>query len=141
MASSRRELILQALIEKMQAVGVEVYRTPQQAIERTSQNINACVVDWSDESVEPLTHDVDACLLLVSISMMCRASINSEQVADELMVDAHALLMADRTLTAACENITRQAASRNADDAELETTVIKQSYLIEYRHSSADLTA
>ena len=140
MASSKRETILQALVDLIQAVGVTVYRSPQQAIERTAENVNACVIDWSDESAEPLTYDADECLLLVGVSMMSRAVTDAELMADELMVDAHALIMADRTLGGLSQNLMRQGASRGGDDAELETVVIKQNYVIEYRHNSADLT-
>ena len=142
MAQSKRETILQKIITTLSdGLGVPVYRSPTQALERTAENVNACVVEWDQENHEPLTSDEQLCLFSLSVSLRSRAVQYSEEVADELMVDAHALLFADRTLGGLTENILQDGASRNGEDKELETTVLTLGFLVEYRRSSADLTA
>jgi len=141
MSQSKRELIMQAIIALMIELGVAVYRSPFQAIDRTEINQAACIVDWSTEDAVPETNVFDECRLVVGLSIMSCSVEESEQVADDLIAQAHFLLMADRTLSGLVDEITRLDANKVQDDADLERCVITQRYAVTYQHKANDLTS
>lgn len=142
MANSLREQIAEAakaVIEPMfTQPGEIVYRS---LLTPLARSVNAAAkVDWTQEQGQRLTGSGDECALDLHVAVMVRAQDGAEAIVDGYMVQAHALLMADRRLGGLCEEIELVAAGKTGAANEQEVVEIAHVYRVTYRHKTNDLT-
>lgn len=142
MASSVRERIAEAakaaIAPMFTQPGATVYRSLLTPLPRSVEA--AAKVDWTQEQGERLTHSGDECALELHVAVMVRAQEGAEAIVDGYMVQAHALLMAERTLGGLCADIAFAAAGKAGAANEQEAVEIAHVYRVTYRRRTDDLT-
>lgn len=139
--SSRREQILAYIATTLAGttqVGSRIYRSRVEAFSRDEapalvvepagdrgQTYSTCKLDWS---------------LDVAVVVYVRGSI-PDQLADPIVVDLHARLMADRSLGGLAVDIIPTNVDYQRDKADLTSLWMVNTYQVRYRTAAEDLTS
>jgi len=137
MAASRRELILQAIEAALLPLGLPVFRSRRAALSSKAQEVY--LVRWQSETPRPLTNGRDECDLPIYVSAFVAWDAGAETRADALMVQAHAVIMADRTFGGLAADCSLTQATVQIDEDELERCAISHTYFAEYQRASQSL--
>jgi len=139
--SSVREQILSALATKLAAIpSGTVFRSRQSAIARSEGN--AILVQPENEQVEKRASMPGGLILrdfLFDVSVIARGD-PADEIADSIVVAAHALIMADPTLGNLCAQIIEHSTEWTFDEADLTAVEVLVRYKARYLTSTNDLT-
>jgi hypothetical protein len=139
--SSRREQILAHIATTLGSTAgiTTVYRSRMEAFSR--DEAPAMVVE---PIAEPPPREISTCkldwTLQVAVVVHTRGAV-SDTLADPIIVSAHSLLMADRTLGGLAINIMPAGTDWQRDKADLASLWMVNSYEVRYRTAAADLEA
>lgn len=146
--SSKREQIVQAIMTRLaDTVGVagRVYRSQADPNDRTKHPFVA--VRWINEQASPDTVPQLERTLTVEVACYTRAENLTDapdQLADDILVSAHALLMADTQLVTNGVPLAIDIRLEDADTeivaADMPAAKTAHRYAVKFRHSYTDLT-
>jgi hypothetical protein len=144
MSNSIRERILQALVDKLSRIAVDLgaslHRSPTVAIER--EQCPALVLFPEVDQITERPNDRVVRQLTLKVVALARAVTPEppEPLADALLVAAHRAILADVNLGGLCLGIAELDAEYDVEDADAEACAIPQRYRITYRTMAADLS-
>lgn len=142
--SSKREQIVQAVMARLaDTVGVNgrVYRSQADPNDRTKHPFVA--VRWVNEQASPDTVPQLERTLTVEVACYTRAENLTDapdQLADDILVSAHALLMADTQLGGLAIDVRLDDADTEIVAADMPAAKTAHRYAVKFRHSYTDLT-
>lgn len=139
MMASKREQILQAVGAKLATVGGiggRVYRSRADAIAREQ---SPCITyDWAnEEAMDPATVFAER-RISVFVSVFVRGD-EPDRLADPIITEAHAALMADTTLSGLALDIALGAASFDYESADKTAGKLTHEYEVMFRHAYANM--
>lgn len=136
-----RETLLDAVMTTLAGttgVGVDLYRSRGAAI-RAEAMLSLTVRPVADDPVQIVVPFMDRSL---DIELLVRARGEiPDALADDTVADAHAKLMANRTLSGACLDIEEGPTSWTFDEADTPLCEIMLRYRIRYRTADNSLTS
>ena len=139
--SSVRERILQSLATKLVSVpDATVYRSRQTAVARSEGN--AILLEPENEQVEKRTTMPNGLVVrdfMFDVVVLARGD-PADQVADQIIVTAHALIMADPTVGNLCAQIIEHSTEWKFDQADLTAAEVLVRYMTRYLTKTSDLT-
>ena len=138
--SSKRERILQALVAALAPVtGIEgrVYRSQPDPADR--ELIPCIKVDWTSEQATPETVPQMERTIAVQVAVLVRGDV-PDQVADPIVSDAHARIMANAQWGGLAIDTRLDAAAFEVISADNTAAKLTHEYSIKFRHSYDDMT-
>lgn len=139
--SSVREQILEALATKLTTVpNATVFRSRQNAVPR-EEGI-AIILQPENEQVEKRAGNPGGFvskIMLLNMSVIARGD-PADEIADPVVVAAHALIMADPTLGNLCAQIIEHSTEWKFQEADLTAVEVLVRYQIKYANRPNDLT-
>ena len=137
---SVREAIVAAVMGKLVAAvtPVAVLRQPTVALPRERMPALVIVVE-SDQAVQRSSDRMERTLVL-RMTALARDPVSGYAVADDLICQAHAALLADQTLGGLALGITEGEADWQAEDADIDAIALPVVYHITYRTHVSDIT-
>lgn len=136
---SIRERLLRAIVTRLSTAiaPIPVLRQPTVPLTREASPALLLFVD-GDSITARANHLVDR-LLIVRLAVVARGADGFE-VADQLLVTAHAALLADPNLGGLCIAVREIDAEWEAEDADAGAVLLPARYEIRYRTHAIDLT-
>ena len=142
MTDSVRETILSAFVTALAGtaqVSTRIYRSRTQVL--TKDQAPALVVRWTaDQFAAGWVADKQERQLTILLDIYTRGAVPDE-LADPILVDAHARIMADSTLRGLVIDIYAGSAAFDIEQADGDAGFLTQEYLVTYRHKGTDLTS
>lgn len=139
--SSVREQILEALATKLAAVpNATVFRSRQNAVDR--EEGVAILLQPENEQVEKRASNPGGVVVkafMLDMAVIARGD-PADQIADPVVVSAHALIMADPTLVNLCSQIIEHSTEWKFQEADLTAVEVLVRYQIKYATRTNDLT-
>lgn len=136
---SIRERLLRAVVTRLSAAiaPIPVLRQPTVPLTREA---SPALLLWAegDQITARANHLVDR-LLVVRLAVVARGA-EAFEVADQLLVAAHAALLADPNLGGLCIAVREIDAEWEAEDADAGAVLLPARYEIRYRTHAIDLT-
>lgn len=136
---SIRERLLRAMVTRLSAAiaPIPVLRQPTVPLTREA---SPALLLWAegDQITARANHLVDR-LLVVRLAVIARGA-DAFEVADQLLVAAHAALLADPNLGGLCIAVREIDAEWEAEDADAGAVLLPARYEIRYRTHAIDLT-
>ena len=138
--ASKRERILQRIVTVLTpttGISGRVYRSDP---EGTSRDDIPCInVTWGSEQPSPETVPMLERTLTVQVSVLTRGD-TPDVLADPIISDAHARIMADATLTGLAIDTHLESATFEVVSADQSAGRLTHEYSVKFRHSYSDLT-
>ena len=138
--SSKREQIVRAIMAALapaSGVGGRVFRSQADANPREVAPYIA--VQWTSEQSNPDTVQLLGRTLTVEVSIYTRGDV-PDSLADDIVVSAHQLIMADPSLGGLAIDTMLEDASNEIIAADFPAAKVTQSYSVKFRHSYGDMT-
>ena len=140
MAISKREKILAAFKTALlptAGIGNRVFRSDPEAV--TLENVPCIDLAWLNEQASPDTVPQLERTLSVQVSVLVRGDV-PDLLADPIITDAHARIMADATLGGLAIDIRLDDASFDFVSADNSAGKLTHQYSVKFRHSYTDMT-
>ena len=136
---SIRERLLRAIVTRLSAAIAPIAVLRQPTVPLTREASPALLL-WAegDHITARANHLVDR-LLVVRLAVVARGA-DAFEVADQLLVAAHAALLADPNLGGLCIAVREIDAEWEAEDADAGAVLLPARYEIRYRTHAIDLT-
>lgn len=138
--ASKREQIVQAIMNRVAnvaGVGGRVYRSQADPNNRDLSPFVA--VQWTSEQPAPETVPQLERVLNVEVSVYTRDDI-PDQAADNILVSAHSLIMADTSLGGLAIDMRLEDANSEIIAADFPAAKVTHNYSVKFRHSYGDMT-
>lgn len=140
MALSKRERILAAIKTALlptAGISSRVYRSDPEAV--TLDNVPCIDIAWTSEQSSPDTVPQMERTLAVQVSVLVRGDV-PDLLADPIISDAHARIMADTSLGGLAIDIRLDDASFDFVSADNTAGKLTHQYSVKFRHSYSDMT-
>ena len=137
---SKRELIVRAIMDALAPVaGVDgrIYRS--QADPNPRELAPFISVQWTNEQANPDTVQLLGRILTVEVSVYTRDDI-PDMAADDILVSAHQLIMANPSLGGLALDIVLDDANAEIIAADFPAAKVTHNYSVKFRHSYGDMT-
>lgn len=138
--SSKRELIVRAIMTALaptSGVGGRILRS--QADPNSRDIAPFIAVQWTSEQAAPDTVQLMGRALTVEVCVFTRGDI-PDSLADDIMVSAHQLIMADPSLGGLSIDVTLEDASAEIIAADFPAAKVTHNYSVKFRHTYGDMT-
>jgi hypothetical protein len=138
--ASKRELIVRAIMDALApipGVGGRVFRS--QADPNPREIAPYIAVQWTVEQSNPDTVQLLGRTVTVEVSAYTRGDV-PDSLADDIIVSAHKLIMADPSLGGLAIDTTLEDASAEIVAADFPAAKVTHNYSVKFRHSYGDMT-
>lgn len=138
--SSKREQIVRAIMATLApapGVGGRVFRS--QADPNPREVAPYIAVQWTNEQSSPDTVQLLGRTLTVEVSIYTRGDI-PDSLADDIVVAAHHLIMADPSLGGLAIDTMLEDATAEIIAADMPAAKVTHAYSVKFRHSYGDMT-
>lgn len=140
MATIRDQIMgkLLSLLFDTTDAGQSVFRARVEPL--TRDDLPAIIIRPKQEMVQSLAMDIVERMLTAEVEIYVRGDV-PDQLAEAIILQAHALLMKDRTLGGLCARIIERETQWEFADADNPASKMTVSYEIKYHTQAQDLTA
>ncbi len=138
--ASKRELIVRAIMDALSplpGVGGRIFRS--QADPNPREMAPYIAVQWTNEQSAPDAVQLMGRVLNVEVSVYTRGDV-PDSLADDIIVSAHALIMADPSLGGLAMDTMLEEASSEIIAADFPAAKVTQNYSVKFRHRYEDMT-
>lgn len=138
--ASKREQIVNAIMGRLaNVVGVDGRVQRSQADPNPREIAPYIAVQWTSEQAAPETVPQLERVLNVEVAVFTRGDI-PDSLADDILVSAHSLIMADTSLGGLALDMRLEDASVEIIAADFPAAKVAHTYSVKFRHSYGDMT-
>ena len=139
MASKREQIVLAIMARLANVVGVDGRVLRSQADPNVRDMAPFITVQWTSEQAAPETVPQLERLLNIEVAVYTRGDI-PDSLADDILVSAHGLIMADTSLGGLAIDMRLEDAGSEIIAADFPAAKVTHNYSVKFRHSYGDMS-